>query len=314
MNKKKFFLSMLITILVVVMVGGGLMAAQLMFGTSLSSEIAKLLDKTTDEKANILLMGLDEGRVRADVIMVVSLDPTEDKIEVLSIPRDTRVQYPSGKYDKINHAMGYKNPEETIIGLVKKITGMPIHYYCEVSFEGFRNVIDALGGVEFDVPINMNYDDPAQDLHIHVNKGLQVLDGKDAEGVVRYRATYAQGDTQRISLQQDFLKALFAQKLQTKYLVKAPAILDEIYKHVKTNFSAADATKYIGMLKRMSSESLSTHTLPGVPQYISGVSYYVYDTAKTKELILTSFGYPEEEAAKLKKQASASPSASGDGQ
>lgn len=306
MNKKKFFLSMLITILVVAVVGGGLAAANFLFGTSLSDEIAKYLDKTTTDKVNVLLMGLDEEKIHADVIMVVSVDPEENTVNVLSIPRDTRVQYSESKYDKINHAMGYKNPEETIIRLVKQVTGMPIHYYCEVDFEGFRNVIDILGGVEFDVPINMNYDDPAQNLHIHVNKGLQTLDGYNAEGVVRFRNTYVNGDVDRISLQQDFLMALFEQKLQPEYIAKAPSIIKEIYKHVKTNFSVADASKYLGMLKKLTSESMHTYTLPGHGQYISKVSYYVYDEAATKEMILTGFGYPEEEAARLKAAASAS--------
>lgn len=302
MNIKKFFAAMLITVLVLSVIGGGLLTAKVLFGTSLSESIANLLDKSKTEKANILLLGLDKGRIRADVIMVVSLDPVDNKINVLSIPRDTRVQYPSGRYDKINHSMGYKNPEETIIGLVKKITGMPIHYYCEVNFEGFRDVIDILGGVEYDVPINMHYDDPYQDLHIHVNKGLQVLNGKDAEGVVRYRATYANGDLGRINLQQDFLRALFAQKLQPKYISKAPALLREMNEHVTTNFAIADATKYLGMLKKMNSDSLQTHMLPGASKTISGISYYVYDEAAIKNIVLTSFGYPEEEAAKLKEQ------------
>jgi len=303
MNIKKFFLSMLITILVLVFIGGGLLLAKVMFGTTLSGEISKLLDKNTaTEKANILLLGLDKDRIRADVIMVVSLDPEDNDIQVLSIPRDTRVQYPSGRFDKINHAMGYKNPEETIIGLVKEITGMPIHYYCEVNFQGFRDVIDILGGVEYNVPIDMHYDDPYQDLHIHVNKGLQVLDGKDAEGVVRYRATYANGDLGRINLQQDFLRELFAQKLQPQYISKAPALLQAMNEHVTTNFSIAEATKYLGMLKEMSSESLQTHMLPGASKTISGASYYVYNEEETRQMILTSFGYPEEEAEKLEQQ------------
>ncbi len=302
MNIKKFFASMLITVLVLSVIGGGLVTARVLFGINLAEEIVQMLDKTSSEKANILLLGLDKDRIRADVIMVVSLDPKEHTINVLSIPRDTRVQYSSGRYDKINHAMGYKEPEQTIIGLVKKITGMPINYYCEVNFEGFRDVIDILGGVEYDVPINMHYDDPYQDLHIHVNKGLQVLNGKDAEGVVRYRATYANGDLGRINLQQDFLKALFAQKLQPKYISKAPALLKELNEHVITNFTVAEGTKYLGMLKKMTSESLQTHMLPGTSKTISGISYYVYDEAAVKNIILTSFGYPEDEAAKLKEQ------------
>ncbi|MBE7035023.1 MAG: LytR family transcriptional regulator [Ruminococcaceae bacterium] len=302
MNIKKFFLSMFITILVLVTMVAGLMAANFFFGTNLSDEIAKYLDKISGGTVNVLLLGLDEDKTRADVIMVVSIDPNEHDIHVLSIPRDTRVRYAEGRYDKINHAMGYKNPEERIISLVKQVTGMPIHYYCEVGFAGFREVIDILGGVEFDVPVNMHYEDPAQKLSIHVNKGLQVLDGKKAEGVVRYRATYVTGDEQRINVQKDFLHALFEQKLNAKYLAKAPALINEIYQHVETNFSPADAIKYAKSFKKMTAESLKTHTLPGESGYVNGVSYFIYDPAETRELILTEFGYPEDEAAALKQQ------------
>ncbi len=302
MNVKKFFISMLVTVLVVFVVYGGLQTAEFMFGTNLSDEIAKLLDKPAGEKVNVLLMGLDKDRTRSDVLMVVSVDPELNQVNILSIPRDTRAQYSETRYDKINHAMGYKNPEETVIRLVKQITGMPIHYYCEVDFMGFRDVIDILGGVEFDVPVNMHYDDPAQDLHIHVDKGLQLLDGKAAEGVVRFRNTYANGDHDRIPVQQNFLHALFEQKLQPKYISKAPALVKEIYEHVKTNFSVADATGYLKMLKKMTPESLQTYTLPGDAQYISGVSYFIYDTQETKQLILEKFGYPEDEAKALREQ------------
>ncbi len=302
MNVKKFFISMFVTVLVVFTIFGGLKTAEFMFGTNLSDEIAKLLDTTSGEKINILLLGLDEDKIRSDVIMVASVDPELNQVNLLSIPRDTRVQYSETKYDKINHSMGYKNPEETVIRLVKQVTGMPIHYYCEIDFMGFRDVIDILGGVEFDVPVNMHYEDPAQNLSIHVNKGLQVLDGKNAEGVVRFRNTYANGDHDRIPVQQNFLRALFEQKLQPQYIAKAPALIDEIYDHVKTNFAVKDALSYLKMLKKMTPESLQTYVLPGEAKYISGVSYFVYDAEETKQLILEKFGYPEEEAKALREQ------------
>ncbi len=302
MNVKKFFLSMIVTILVIVTLIGGLNVGKLLFGTNLSSEIEKYLDKVSSSKENILLMGVDKEGLHADVLMLVSLDSKEKTIRVLSIPRDTRVQYSGSRYDKINHALAYENGEEKVISLVKQVTGMPIHYFCQVNFEGFRNVIDILGGVEFDVPVDMHYEDPAQDLYIHVNKGLQLLDGKDAEGVVRFRATYLEGDTKRIGVQQDFLRELFKQKLKPEYLRKAPRLIEEMYEHVTTNFSVADATKYIKTLKKMDSESLKTFTLPGEGRYVGDVSYFVYDAPATRQLLLEEFGYPEDEAKEWRKQ------------
>lgn len=291
MNKKKFLTSFVLTILAFCMILGGLFAAT--GGFSLKG-ISQLFGGVITEKSNILVMGLDKEAKRADVIMVVGVDPERNKISVLSIPRDTRVEVSSGRYDKINHTMGYKNPEETIINSVEKLTGLPIDYYCEVTFEGFRNFIDILGGVEFDVPVDMHYEDPAQDLYIHVNKGLQVLNGSDAEGVVRFRNTYARADLQRIEVQQDFLMALFEQKLNAKYILKAPAIIEEMYESVNTNLSLKNAMQYVGLLSDLSAESLSTDTLPGTPQMIGGVSYVVPNESELKNIIMTEFGYPEE--------------------
>jgi len=295
MNKKKFFTSFIITILAFCMIFGGLYAAT--GGFSISG-IANLFGGKATEKMNVLVMGLDKEARRADVIMVVGLDPIENEITLLSIPRDTRVEVSPGRYDKINHTMGYEDPEETIINAVENLTGMPIDYYCEITFEGFRNFIDILGGVEFDVPVDMHYEDPAQDLYIHINKGRQVLNGEQAEGVVRFRNTYARADLQRIEVQQYFLKALIEQKLNAGMIRKAPAIIEEMYESVNTNIKISTAMKYVGMLDDMDADSFTTCTLPGAPQTIGGVSYVVPNEAELKELILTEFGYPEDEAAK----------------
>lgn len=296
MNRKKFFSSFIITVLALCMILGGLFAAT--GGFSLRG-ISSLLGGGPAEKTNILLLGLDKEARRADVVMVVGVDPERNKVSVLSIPRDTRVEVSPGRFDKINHTMGYKKPEETIISAVEKLTGMPIDYYCEITFEGFRNFIDILGGVEFDVPVDMHYDDPVQDLHIHINKGLQVLNGAQAEGVVRFRNTYARADLQRIEVQQDFLMALFEQKLNAKYILKAPAILEEMYENVKTDISLGTAIQYAGMLNDLTAESLSTSTMPGNAKTIGGVSYVVPDEAALEEIVLTEFGYPEDKAAAL---------------
>lgn len=307
MNIKKFFMSIAVTVLVFVTVAGGVALARFLFGTSLSDEITSLLDKPVD-KLNFLLLGTDEGGMRADVIMLVSVDPKEPSVKIISIPRDTRVDTTgNGKFDKINHTLGYKEPEKTIINAVKRITGMPINYYAQIDFEGFRNIIDILGGVDFDLPINMNYDDPAQNLHIHLNKGYQHFDGKMAEGVVRFRNTYANGDEGRIAMQQEFLKAIFEQKLSPQYIARAPQIINEVYENVKTNFAVSDALKYISTIKKLSVDSLSTFKLPGYPKYMNKVSYYIYNEEEVKNLVLYEFGYPEDKAAELARMATATP-------
>lgn len=291
MNKKKFLTSFVITILAFCMIMGGLFAAT--GGFSIKG-VSQLIGGKMTEKSNILVMGLDKEAKRADVIMVVGVDPERNRINILSIPRDTRVEVSNGRFDKINHTMGYKNPEETIIRSIENLTGIPIDYYCEITFEGFRDFIDILGGVEFDVPVDMHYDDPAQNLSIHLDKGLQLLNGAQAEGVVRFRNTYARADLQRIEVQQDFLMALFEQKLNTKYILKAPAIVEEMYESVNTNISLKKAIQYAGLLGDLTSESLATFTLPGNPKMISGISYVVPDESKLSEIVAIEFGYHQE--------------------
>lgn len=288
MSIKRFFGAMGITVLVLLMVFGGWRTAQFLFGSNLSGDVAGMLDKLDDKKVNILCMGLDKDRTRADVIMLVSADPKLGTINLLSIPRDTRVQV-GGKYIKINACMGYDRRETLMIEKVKEITGLPVHYYAECDFQGFRDVIDILGGVDFDVPQNMDYEDPAQGLSIHLKKGMQHLDGKGAEGVVRYRHSYAMGDYDRIKVQQDFIKALFEQKLKPQYITKAPELIREISESVTTNLTVADAIKYAGMLKKFTEDSLHTYSLPGESKTISGISYFLYDPEETDALIQSTF-------------------------
>lgn len=298
MNKKKFFLALFVTVLTFCAVAGGVTVANILYGSNLSGEIVKHLDKPTGEKANILLMGLDEDKTRADTIMIISLNPKENTVRLLSVPRDTKITV-NGKTIKINATMGYQRREELMIEKLREITGMPIHYYAEIDFEGFKKVIDILGGVDYNVPYNMNYDDPTQNLHIHFSAGMQHLDGQAAHDFVRFRhnnggsapGEYAMGDQGRISAQQNFLKELLRQKLQPQYITKAPELLNEIYQYVKTNFTIADALKYVGMLETMDSDTLQTFLLPGAARYENKISYYIYDTQVTKELVHTEFGY-----------------------
>ena len=306
MSFKKFFLSLFITLLAVVVVFGGITAARFFTTGNLPESLSWLFDSADGGKMNILLMGLDKDKTRADTIMLASVDPENATIKLLSIPRDTKVEV-NGKTIKINATMGYQSREELMITKVKEITGMPIHYYAEVDFSGFIEIIDILGGVDIDVPYAMDYDDPAQDLHIHFSPGMQHLDGQAAHDYVRFRhnndgtapGNYALGDPGRIEAQQNFLKELLKQKLKPQYLLKAGELANAVSEYVTTNFTVADGLKYIGMLRKMDAESFETFVLPGGSKTISGASYYIYDPEETKELVLMEFGYPEEEAKKL---------------
>ena len=146
---------------------------------------------TNSEPIYILLLGenKDLGQTLTDTIMCIGYNPKEQKAFMISIPRDTFVGkslYTAKPQDKINSFFNEKNPQK-ILDKVNELTGLNIEYYVIVNNKGLINLVDLLGGVEFDVPIDMKYDDVTQDLHINLKAGLQVLDGEKAEQLLRFR-------------------------------------------------------------------------------------------------------------------------------
>ncbi len=284
----------------------GVLSAKILSNLYFGDEvILESLDEQTDVGiVNILLLGVDEGGMRSDTIMLASLNGRTGGLNVMSIPRDTRVLV-GRYYQKINAAIGIgaqevrkgnlKEPEELSVQKVKLLTGLPIHYFMSVNFDGFMEIIDALGGVEFNVPFRMKYDDPVQNLHIDLQPGLQTLNGKQAHDFVRFRKGnagypgYAMGDLGRIEAQQAFIKAFIEQKVTAKNILKADEIFDVVQKNVRTNYSAMDLIKHLGAIRKVSSDTMTMYQLPGSAQTIGGASYFICDDAKTQELVETIF-------------------------
>lgn len=252
------------------------------------------LDKVTG-KANVLLLGVDQDGLRTDTIIVASYDFDNSKINMLSIPRDTRM-YIGKSWQKINGAYslsknGKKNGVQGTIEAVTRLTGIPINYYVVFSCEAFRNTIDALGGVEFDVPQRMYYQDPAQDLYINLKPGLQLLDGDKAEQLIRFRK-YPGGDIDRVNMQQKFIKALAEQKLNFSIIGRLSEIFQVLKNDIKTNFTVQEVGKYLPNLKELTSEDITMYQLPGDfsgEEYTA--SYWLADMTELKTLIETVFGY-----------------------
>ncbi len=251
-------------------------------------------DKGTG-KINILLLGVDKDKLRTDTIVVASYDLDDSKVNILSIPRDTRM-YIGNSYQKINaaHAISQsgkiKGPQGTIEA-VTRLTGIPINYYVEFSFDAFKNVIDALGGVDFDVPRDMYYKDPVQELYINLKEGYQHLDGDKAEQLVRFRQ-YPDGDIGRVATQQAFIKAFAEQKLNLSIISKIPDLYEVFKKDIQTNFTLMDVTRYAKNLEELSSENIQMFQLPGNfsgPEYKA--SYWIADMSVLKTLIKTEFDY-----------------------
>lgn len=257
-------------------------------------EIAEPVDKETG-KINILLAGTDVYGTCTDTIMVVSYDLDENKVNILSVPRDTRM-YIGNKYQKVNAAYsisenGKRKGIQGTIEAVTRLTGIPINYYVEFTFEAFRNAIDALGGVDFYVPQNMNYEDPAQSLYIHLKEGQQHLDGNKAEQLVRFRR-YPMGDIDRVKVQQSFIKALAEQKLNTGIITKLPDLFEVIKEDLKTNFKLSDVSKYALNLLDLSADNVYMHEVPGTPNSTDyGASYWIADMTALAEIIEQNFEY-----------------------
>ncbi len=257
---------------------------------------------------NLLIIGIDADGSRSDTIMLFSYDGYSNRVNILSMPRDTQVEM-AGYKQKLNAAMGVgihnvkegidDEPEEELIRQVKKLTGLPIHYFVTVDFDGFKEIIDALDGVEFNVPYNMDYDDPVQDLHIHLEKGQQHLDGQKAHDFVRYRhnndgsapGEYCMGDEGRIYWQQRFIKALIAQKARPQYFSKITDVFDVISDNVRTNYDLQDLLAHIDVLQGIDVDEISSNQLPGEAFYDdeSALWWYRCDEENTSELIRNVF-------------------------
>ena len=233
-----------------------------------------------------LFMGVNGNLT--DFIMLGKYDPNTREVNLMSIPRDTKVD---GTIDgKINSAYAGVDPMRTV-NKVNEITGIKADYYVLFKTKVLRDLVDAVDGVVVDVPINMNYDDPYQSLYIHLKKGTQKLNGKQAEQFVRFRKNndgtgYVRGDEDRIVTQQAFIKAMISRCLEPQNLVKVKSLVDIVLENTKTNITQEIAAKYIDDAVAFKSDRVRIETLPGGGGYApNGVSYFFMDEEKAKALI-----------------------------
>lgn len=280
---------------------------------SLSAEANK--EKKDEEKkeslqTNVAVFGVDIDGYRTDIMFVVHFDSETNSADLVSIPRDTIVklsdteaqkmrQYNRGtpKTMKINEMTAYagiKNIKETTVKQIERSLGIKIDNYVTVEIEAFRKIVDQMGGVTVDVPRRMKYDDNSQNLHIDLEPGVQLLDGANAEGLVRFRKDkrgggYAEGDVGRIETQHIFLKA-FAQKLLSKENIpNLPKMIPTMFQHVKTDINVLDLPKYYGYASDFDTNAIGFHTIPGGGRYQNGVSYFFPDMNEMDSFIQDIF-------------------------
>lgn len=248
-----------------------------------------LQEERKDSFYTILIGGLDAENGGSDTNLLVSLNAKDDEIHVVSLPRDTLLNV-SWSVKKLNSAYRHGGFASTM-SEVSNLLGIPVDFYITVDLDAFVELVDAIEGVEFDVPTDMNYDDPYQDLHIHLSAGYQHLDGEEALQVVRWRQNndgsgYATADIGRISTQQAFLTAMAKQTLQLSNVDKLPEMARIFREHVQTDLKLENLVWIGEQALTMGSDSIHFHTLPGDGAgYYKGVSYYVLDGEQTLEII-----------------------------
>jgi len=246
-------------------------------------------------KVNVLILGTDEGLLpggirvqsRTDTMMVASFDPNTLEVKVMSLPRDSRVTIPGrANLDKINAAHAYGGVN-LAVATVQNLLDIPIHYFVRVDKSGFRKVIDAIGGVDYFVEFDMDYEDPYQDLVIHLKKGQQKLNGDKAEQYVRFRGDG--GDIDRIKRQQKFLLATVRTLLKPSNLLRVNQIIQIARNSVYTNIDSGDIVKYLPFIDKISDKSFTPFMAPGTDGWVNGGSYWLINKAELDVMLEEHF-------------------------
>lgn len=289
----------IIFLVVAAIAAAGYLVYAYMNGDPMFGTLAKTMDdlprnERLGVKKNIVVLGVD-GREkdddpgRSDTLFVVMFDPSSKNVSLLSIPRDTRVRIPGHGWDKINHAYafgGHKLTQQT----TEELLGIQVNNYVMVDFSGFESLVDAIGGIDIDVEKDMYYYDDWDDFLIDLSAGPQHLDGKKAIQYVRYRDE--EGDIGRIKRQQKFMMAVYEKISSAQILTKMPGLVSEIMKMVKTDLPVSDMIAMGGALHGMLKEhgSLQMATVPGTPEYINDISYWLPDITDLREQMVEMQG------------------------
>ncbi len=291
MNARKFYFTLSFSILTFLFISGMLILAYI--GNIASTEAfpgGNILGDffVRKDPVNVLVLGGDKVNKNTDTIMVVNYNPSTSLINVLSIPRDTMVDI-DGRSRKINYAYPHGGIEQAV-ETISDLLDISINYYVYIDTSVFREVIDLLGGIDYNVPVDMKYDDPAQNLHINLKKGQQRLYGKDAEGFMRFRKPnsykssdaelrqyYDGSDLKRIDAQQSFIKEVIRQKANIAYLPKLNSVINAVFDKLETNVSINDALRLSNNITSVKADAVTTFKLLGEDRMSGGAWYYVYN-------------------------------------
>lgn len=237
--------------------------------------------------------------------MVCSYNPKTQRASMLSIPRDTFIGKNKSKatgYDKINSVYSNKGPEKTL-ELVNELTGMDIKYYVVVNNQVVIDLVNNIGGVYFDVPIDMNYDDKTQNLHIHLKSGYQKIDGDHAEQLLRFRhnnngtsypSEYGDNDFGRMKTQRDFMIEVGKQTLKLKNITHIKSIMTTLYQNVETNVTLDDIFPYVPWAVSFDMANIKSNQIAGVAQDYNKLSFFASDEEETMQIMKEITNYVED--------------------
>ena len=311
-KKMKLWKKILIIILLIAIAFAGWFAYKThKNGGGLTGMLATVVGHDENTKKNlpelkVLLLGVstDLGDTApTDTIIVASYNPNTQKANLLSIPRDTYIGKNKNKAtpsDKINCL--YSISVDKTLHAVNDLTGLDIQYYAVVKTEALIELVDAIGGVDFNVPIDMYYTDPTQNLKIDLKAGMQEIDGEKAEQLLRFRKNnngttypeeYGDNDTGRMRTQREFIMAVMQQTLKPENIFKIGEILDIAGKNIETNLDIGYLKDYIPYAVEFSTENLTTETIPGInkqlPESTKEWWFFEADKEETAELIQKLF-------------------------
>ena len=257
------------------------------------------VDRRIGDSYTFLIAGMDDNRL-TDALMMITFNVRDSKISILNIPRDSWISnslYRGGRinavysrgFNQVRNAGG-SSADASAAGIallrqqIQITFGLPVDYYVVMTLRGFRELVDAVGGVEMYVPRDMYYSDPYQNLHINLKRGLQTLDGIRAEHLVRFRRGYADQDIGRIATQQRFIAAL-ARQMMVFDVAQISRIFDVAQRHVTTNISAADMAWFAARALNVRLEDIITHIVPGESARVGEASVWSVYRAETIQII-----------------------------
>ncbi len=253
-------------------------------------EKSKMRDEqvyVSDDPFSVLLLGVEDysdeyDQGRSDTIMVATFNPKDQTMKLVSIPRDTLVDIPGYEENKINHSFSYGG-KELVIDTVEDFLDIPIDYYVTVNFDGFKNIIDEVGGVTVDVPFDF-YDINKDWEKFTFKEGKQKLNGEEALVYARMRKKDPRGDFGRNERQRQIVTSLMDKVLSPKTFLKADDLAEEVGDNIETNMKIKEGLAFVQKYNDFSKSSLEQIEFSGADQYYSGVYYFIPDEERTEEI------------------------------